>query len=332
MGNFIAGDFMDMQAVTRRPMGRFWGDSSSSDSDSSGSESETESEDVASNRSTPRGARPFVDNPMDPQYDIGRKERQWVKDFIDPSTYHGCPPKKVRSLRARALKKIVLGYDYEQIPTHVKVVDLIKNGGGWVKAVFQYAESRGPFVNFAHLTVADGKGGWHFCKQEEIGASLSNTSFNNGSGVFTGWFEHKGEPKFSSFFPTSVAPVDLINFFSRATPILRNGNRALFAYPYGQETSFYIEAYYRENQLVVQSAFPILHVMDFSDNWSFTFRGTTISHWDVPLVMQEEEKRRKAKQFETSTHVIIDLAKMFALQGVTSGVYLKVNKDEYFLA
>ncbi|MCH9811195.1 hypothetical protein K0U07_00355 [bacterium] len=318
---------MDAHSPIGRPVGRFWGGSSSSDSDSdTGTDTDSDTE-SGSNRSTPRGARPFFDFPLDPEFDAMRWEMERVTAFIDPATYVDCQPAKVESLKQRALQQLVPGYDYNEVPIHVRVVNLIKNSGRWVHSVFAYAESSGPFINFSHLTSTDGKGGWHFCSPSDVGRAITGTTINNATGVFTGWFEHEGRAKFSTFFPATVAPADLINFFSTATPLYRMGNRALFFYRQEEGASFYVEAYFRDNELVVQSAFPILHCLSYANDLSLTVNGAVMTDM-VAMSLVDPRVMEKALVFETRDGVVVDLAKWNEIPGVPSGVYMYIENQD----
>ncbi|MCH9616881.1 MAG: hypothetical protein SP4CHLAM5_01570 [Chlamydiia bacterium] len=333
--------------------GKFWyssSESSSDDSSSTGSLSSDESSSTGSiseesgstdsisvesgstgtvsARSTPTVVGKFFDNIPDTKSDLTLSEDEMVKAVNSSATYEECSTPKRRRLSQRVLSAVVPGYNYQDEKMHRTVMDIFKNDGDWVQDVFAAHESR-PIINYDHLLRPDEKGGWHFCSQLDISnGTIKVEATNPSTGVFVGTFNHNGKPKPSSFFPLNMNPERLIGFINESEPRYTKDNRALYYFDAG----FYLEVYFKSGGQVVNSAFPILAFYELNSAFNLQLAGCEVTGFDVTMKLIDEQKKEISTVFEDDKHLIVDLAKLYPFENIKSGVYLKINKDDYFLS
>ncbi|MCH9811196.1 hypothetical protein K0U07_00360 [bacterium] len=291
------------------------------------------SKSCGSRTSTPKVCRTFEKETPDVEGDVcGESDEERMRELVGRKRFRRCTREKQTQVARRIMRAMCPGFDPGSPSQQARLYKMMYEGGRWVKRVVS-AFHKDPVVNMQHIVYGDGLGGKHFYTAADIASGevvLLDT--NPLTGVAVGTFDNGTISKSSSFFPLTVPPARLVAFFNSNEPYCRMENRGLYLFNGDGDSSFYVEVYYRNGGMMIHSAFPIYYFGDFIDGWELTLRGVHISGMDVAGALINLASFDRAIQYDTGGYLIIDLAKIFTIPGIPSGVYLRVNKNDHFIA
>jgi len=178
--------------------------------------------------------------------------------------------------------------------------------------------------------------GFHFCPEDHpMHKNLLNVQVNPENGVFCSYFkfDKDKEFKFSSFFPKEIKTEDeIIELILNSEEIASEGNRSLRKVQGSKP--FLIEVYFKEQKLIVNSAFPIFYSAAFEEGKTYQLTekysvdSATLLKETIKFVQKNSFKEENLNPIrftlEEQKEVIVDVAPIFEKQtGIKNGIYFR---------